>query len=80
MSLQDVPSLQAQVVSLQTEIQALKVGGEQITIADYLLKRLEQLGVKVSLNLYRFRPASVDDFFEAYVWCSRGFQLRVPCG
>jgi pyruvate decarboxylase len=46
MSSQDVPSLQAKVSRLHAELQALKVGGEQITIADYLLKRLEQLGVK----------------------------------
>jgi hypothetical protein len=50
MSSQDVSSLQAEVSRLHAELQALKVGGEQITIADYLLKRLEQLGVKVSLH------------------------------
>lgn len=48
MSQQYVPSLEAEVARLQAEIQALHVSEEQITIADYLLKRLEQLGVKVS--------------------------------
>lgn len=46
MSAQDVSALQAEVARLHTEIRALKVGGDEITIADYLLKRLEQLGVK----------------------------------
>ena len=47
MSQQYVSSLEAEVARLQAEIQALHVSEEQITIADYLLKRLEQLGVKV---------------------------------
>jgi hypothetical protein len=39
------------VASLQSEVQALEYGGgEQITISDYLLTRLEQLGVRVSLH------------------------------
>lgn len=50
MSAKDVSALQAEVARLHTEIRALKVGGDEITIADYLLKRLEQLGVKVSLH------------------------------
>lgn len=44
----DVASLQAEVKRLESELQALNVGGEQITISEYLLKRLEQLGVKVN--------------------------------
>ncbi|KIM89288.1 hypothetical protein PILCRDRAFT_219466 [Piloderma croceum F 1598] len=46
MSSQDVPALQAEVARLQTEIHALRDGGEEITIPNYLLTRLEQLGVK----------------------------------
>lgn len=47
----DVRSLQAEITKLQTELQGLKVGGEDITVADYLLKRLEQLGLKVHFGL-----------------------------
>lgn len=43
----DIESLQAEVKRLQSELQTLDVGGEKITISEYLLKRLEQLGVKV---------------------------------
>lgn len=43
----DVESLQAEIKRLQSELQGLDVGGEKITVADYLLTRLEQLGVKV---------------------------------
>jgi hypothetical protein len=50
MSSQDVPALQAEVARLQTEIHALRDGGEEITIPNYLLTRLEQLGVKVRLR------------------------------
>jgi pyruvate decarboxylase len=46
MSSQNATSLQDQVNRLQSEVQALKRGGEQITISNYLLTRLEQLGVK----------------------------------
>jgi hypothetical protein len=52
MSSQDVPTLQAEVARLQTEIHALRDGGEEITISNYLLTRLEQLSVKVRLCWY----------------------------
>ncbi|KAF7978485.1 hypothetical protein HWV62_45623 [Athelia sp. TMB] len=42
----DVKSLEAEVKRLRSELQTLDVGGEKITISEYLLKRLEQLGVK----------------------------------
>lgn len=45
----DVKSLEAEVKRLRSELQTLDVGGEKITISEYLLKRLEQLGVKVCL-------------------------------
>jgi hypothetical protein len=48
MSSQNVLDLQAEVARLKTEIQGLKDEGEEISISDYLLTRLEQLGVKVS--------------------------------
>ncbi|KZP33569.1 pyruvate decarboxylase [Athelia psychrophila] len=42
----DITSLQAEVKRLQSELNTLDVGGEKITVSEYLLKRLEQLGVK----------------------------------
>lgn len=46
MSDQTVASLQSQVAHLQSQVYSLKHGGEQITISNYLLTRLQQLGVK----------------------------------
>jgi pyruvate decarboxylase len=50
MSELDVQSLQAEVNRLKLEVNALKVEdrSEQIFIGNYLLARLEQLGVKAS--------------------------------
>jgi hypothetical protein len=50
MSSQNMTDLQAEVARLQTELHALKDGHEEIAISDYLLTRLAQLGVKVSVR------------------------------
>lgn len=44
--LNDIHALQSEIVKLQTELDSLKTG-EEITIANYLLARLQQIGVKV---------------------------------
>lgn len=49
-----VTELQSEVAKLRNELQSLQVEGkddEQITVSDYLLARLEQLGVTVCLFL-----------------------------
>jgi len=57
-----VTDLQAEVNRLRHELQTLQVqheaeDGEFITISDYILKRLEQLEVKVCVPLQLFPPS-----------------------
>jgi hypothetical protein len=48
-SSQNIATIKSKVTHLKTEVPALKYAGEQVTIANYLLTRLKQLGVKVTL-------------------------------
>lgn len=48
----DVHTLQSEIVKLQTELDSLRTGGEEITIANYLLARLQQMGVKVRFSYH----------------------------
>lgn len=52
--LNDIHALQSEIVKLQTELDSLKTG-EEITIANYLLARLQQIGVKV-IRFGYYRP------------------------
>lgn len=79
----DVHALQSEIVKLQTELDSIKTGGEEITVANYLLARLEQIGVKVSGfaydNLASLCSLLRSFLLAAYVWGSRRLQSGIPC-
>jgi hypothetical protein len=74
MTTQASAALQAEVNRLQLEIQSLKVeqGSEQISIGNYLLSRLEQLGVTVRGTISVLVRLSC--VVAVHVWRARGLQ------
>ena len=80
MTVQTVANLQSEVSKLRHELQTLKVedetphlAGEQIYIANYLLERLAQLGVKVRSTSFLALLSRLTSRI-ANVWSSWRFQ------
>lgn len=79
MSTQTSAALQAEINRLQLEVQSLKAeqGSELISVGNYLLARLAQLGVTVSMSSAHCY-LSTEGQGLVYVWSPRGFQSWFP--
>lgn len=66
------------IASPESEVQALKHGGDRVAISDYLLTRLEQLGVKVNTCITSLNICNILMSHLAYVRCPWRFQFEVP--